>query len=254
MKINPEFKKVAIFAAKEAGRILENNFRKNNVVYSKKDGSPFTKADLGADKIITNIIKNNFPSHGIISEESKGKSGDEYTWFIDPLDGTSNYIIGLPLFSVGIALLKNKKIIVAVVFNPISKELYFAEKGAGAFLNGKRIKVNKVSNLSKALLYFNRGKDLISGLKILIKIAPRLRTFRFHGSAHFDACKIAEGKGEGFFAVKPAFYDVGAGAFIVEEAGGKAADFKGNEYSPDSPNVIVTNGKIHSQLLKLINK
>lgn len=119
-------------------------------------------------------------------------------------------------------------------------------------MNQRKIKVNQVANLSHSLLSFNKGKDLIAGLKILIKIVPHLRTFRCHGASHLEICQIAAGRIEGFISVKPKYWDMGAGVFIAEEAGAKATDFQDNKYTPDSLSLIVANSKIHHQLLKLI--
>lgn len=251
MKINPDFKKTALLAVKEAGNVLEKNFGKVAKFSRKKDLSLLTTVDLRADIIITKIIKRNFPSHNIVSEESGGEYGKEFTWLIDPLDGTTNYTLNFPFFSVSLALLYNEKPILGLVFNPISKELYFAERGKGAYLNKKKISVNNNSNLSRATLGFSRGTDLARGTKILSKIAPHIRTFRFWGSSNLDICQVASGKIDGYFTVKSP-YDVIAGVLIVKEAGGKATDFKGLEYNRQSQNLLITNGKIHNKLIKLI--
>lgn len=252
MKINPKFKKVAIQSIKEAGRVLKKNFRKNIKVFFKKDLTPITDVDLKANEIIVKIIKKNFPSHGIVSEESGGRFGKEFIWIIDPLDGTRNYTKGFPFFSVSLALLKEREPILGIVFNPLNGELYLAEKGEGAYLNGEKIKVNKINNLSKVILSFNKGQDLEGGLRILMKIAPHIGTFRFWGSVHLEMCQIALGKIEGCLVSKLAFYDAIAGAFIVKEAGGRVTDFEGRDWQINTKNILVTNGKIHNQLLKLI--
>jgi myo-inositol-1(or 4)-monophosphatase len=114
MRVNPKFKKIAVFAAKEAGKIIEKNFRKINKIYFKSDLTPVTDVDLKADKIISTIIKKNFPSHDILSEETGGKIGKKYTWVIDPLDGTTNYIAGISFFAVSLALIKNREPILGV--------------------------------------------------------------------------------------------------------------------------------------------
>jgi len=252
MRINPDFRKVAILAANEAGKALKKNFRRPTKVNFKKDSSLITGVDLEADEIIKKIIKKNFPSHGIVSEEGGGKSGKDFTWIVDPLDGTTNYVLGLSFFSVSLALLKGREPVLSIVFNPISKEFYLAEKNRGAYLNGKRIMVNKTGNLSKSTLLFNKGKDLKEGLKFLIKLASRVRTTRFFGSANLEVCQVALGKVEGYLACKPAYHDHIAGVLIAKESGAIATDFGRKKYGPCSKNLIVANPKIHSQLLKLI--
>lgn len=254
MKSNPEFKKVALIAIQKAGKILKKNFGKKISIAYKKDLTPLTSIDLAANQTIIGLIKKNFPSHNIISEESRGTFGKEFTWIIDPIDGTTNYTLGVPLFAVSLTLIKGREPILSIIFNPITKELYFAEKGKGAYLNSQRIKVNRTNNLSRVNLHFDRGTDLEDGLKAVIKIAPRIRTVRFYGSPDSDICSIASGKNEGFLNSKAHYHDIIAGAFIVKEAGGKVTDFRGRDWQINANNVLITNGKIHNKIIKLINK
>ncbi len=265
---------------------MEDNFRKKLNIFRKKTKNVewVTNVDIAAEEVIRKTIKDNFPSHDILGEEGEGRIGKGFTWVIDPLDGTSNYIMGFSFFSVSLALLEEEKPILVIIYNPIasgtpldiwsvllpiSKELYLAEKGKGAYLNRRKVKVNRIDNLSETLLFFNseryaarymehpapyKGKDLEEGLKILTKISSHIRTVRFLGSANLEVCQVAAGKSEGFIAIDPAYHDVGVGSFMVEEAGGKVTDFEGKKYTLNSPNIIVTNGKIHNQLLKIINE
>lgn len=254
MKINPNFKKVAILAVKRAGKILKANFGKSLKVDFKRDRTLLTETDLKAERAIIQLIKKNFPSHDILAEETGGKIGNGYTWVIDPLDGTTNYILGLPFFSISLALLRKKKPILGLVSNPLMNELYSVEKGKGAFLNQKKISVNKINNLSRVLLSFDKGKDLVGGLKVLIKIAPFIRAVRSWGSISLNECQVASGKIEGAIARKPSYHDTAAVSLLVEEAGGKVTDLKGKKYIPNSKGIVITNGKIHKKILKLINK
>ena len=194
MKTNPKFKKVAILAVKKAGGILKKNFRKKINISYKKDLTPLTSVDLMSDKIITGLIKKNFPSHGILSEENGENFGKEFTWIVDPLDGTTNYILGLPLFAVSLALIKGKEPILSAVFNPITEELYLAEKGRGAYLNGRKIRVNRMNNLSRVILHFDRGTDLEGGLKMINKIAPPHKNGQISRFARFRYLPRGVGK------------------------------------------------------------
>lgn len=249
--MDSKFKKVALRAAKAAGKILEKNFRKKISVSYKKDLTPLTGVDLMAEKAIIGLIKRNFPSHDILSEEAGGKFGKEFTWIVDPLDGTTNYIAGISFFAVSIALIKNKEPVLGVIFNPITRELYSAQKGKGAYLNGKKIKINQTANLSKVILNFNKGTDLVGVFKTLIKLAPHIRTFRCYGSID-GMCYLAAGKIEAYITSKPKIHDIVAGALIIKEAGGKITDFDGKEWRINSRNVLAANKKIHRKLLKLI--
>ncbi len=255
MKINPEFKKIAFLAVNKAGKIIEKNFRKTNKISFKKDSSLITKIDLEAEKAIIKLIKKNFPSHDILSEENGGKIGEEYTWIIDPLDGTTNYLSKFPFFSVSIALLYKKEPILSVNFNPVTKELYFVEKRKGAFLNGKKIKVSKTQVLEKTILLFGKGRkkeEFLKFFQALKKAGRKCRTFRFWGAANLSLCYLASGRVDGFIFTGDKIWDSIAGVLLVKEAGGKITDFQGKDWQIDSKTLIATNGKIHNQLLKLL--
>jgi|SRR3989344_5186847 len=253
MKVNPSFKKVSISACWAAGDIIRKNFGKKIGIKEKRDLTLVTETDLEADRIIATIIKRNFPDHNIVSEESGGKMATKgYNWVIDPLDGTTNYISDFPFFSVSMALLEGMVPILGVVFNPINKDLYCAQRGEGAYLNGKRIRVNRVENLRKVNLGFSKGKDLAGGIKTLAKLIPFIRTFRYLGSDNLAICQLAAGRIDGFMVRRSAYYDVAAGVLIAQEAGAIATDFNNKQYKYGSLNLVVGNKKIHSKLLKLI--
>jgi len=251
MKINPKLKKIAFQAVREGGKVLKKYFRKPIKIYSKKDLSLVTKADFESEKVMIKIIKKNFPPHNILAEESGGKVGGGFTWVIDPLDGTTNYVMGFPFFSVSLALVFKRRPILGIIYNPITDELYSAEENKGAYLNGKKIRVNAINKPSQALLLFDRGKNQYKGLKILTKLSPFMRTIRAFGGV-LSVCQVSSGKAEVFFCLKPAYYDFAAGAFIAKEAGAKTTDFTGKEYGEHSPNLIIANIKLHKKLLKLI--
>lgn len=255
MKINPNFKKVAIQSAKEAGRIIERNFRKINQISFKKDSSLLTEIDLRAERAILRLIKKNFPSHDILSEEIGGKIGEKYTWVIDPLDGTTNYTRDIPFFSTSIVLLYQRNPILGIVFNPINKEFYFAEKGKGAFLNGKRIKVGQQKILSKAVILFNKYRakeDFIKFHRIVGLVGGKCATFRVLGSVILSLCYLASGKVDAFFTVGHSPWDLVAGVLIIKEAGGKVTNLKGKDWQIGEKDIIAANTKLHNQLLKLI--
>lgn len=257
MEINPKFKKIAILAAKESGKIIEENSGKINKISFKKDKSSVTKIDLKSEKRIIQLIKNNFPSHNILREEGGGKIKDGYAWIIDPLDGTTNYAKTIPLFAVSIALAYKRKPILGVIFDPLRKELYYAEKGKGAFLNGKRIKIGQQKELFKTVILFSqyRGKEnYAKTYRILGKINKTCGTFRFFGSAALSLCYIASGKADAFLGIGLNAWDLAAGNLLIEESGGRVADFKGRDWEIEKKDVVAANKKIHSKLLKIINK
>lgn len=255
MEINPKFKRVAILAVKQSGEILKKNFGKRINISYKKDLTLLTNIDLAANQTIIRLIKKNFPSHDILSEEIGGKIGEKYTWVIDPLDGTTNYTRDIPFFSTSIALLYQGSPILGVVFNPINKEFYFAEKGKGAFLNGKRIKVGQQKILSKTVISFNKYRakeDFIKFHRIVGLVGGKCATFRVLGSVILSLCYLASGKVDAFFTVGHSSWDLVAGVLIIEEAGGKVTNLKGKGWQIGEKDIIAANSKIHNQLLKLI--
>ncbi len=257
MSIAPErkFKKVAIRAAKEAGEIVRKDFTREKTISLKKDLSFVTETDLKAERVILNLIRKNFPSHDILSEESGGSIGENYTWVLDPLDGTTNFIRGLPLFSVCIALLYKKKPILAVVLNPIADELYVAQKGKGTFLNNKRIRVSTTRNLKHAIVLFNMGrgaKNFLSLLGTLNKLAGKVKSLRIFASSNLQICYVAAGKFDGYLSLMSSPWDILPGALIAEEAGAKITDKKGDAFRYDEGGLLAANPSLHRQLLKAI--
>ncbi len=254
MKINPDFKKVALQAVRAAGKILEKNFKKNYKVSFKKDLSLISDIDLKVEQLIIKLIKDNFPSHNILSEESGGKIGKEYTWIIDALDGTTNYTKKFPFFSVSLALLYNKKPVLGVVFNPLSKELFFAENGMGSFLNGRRIRISSQKDLVRSVILVSKGmrkEDFIGFHKMLGKLGKICGMFRKWGSASLELCYVATGRTDGFIDVGSKLWDLAAGFLIVKEAEGIVTNFKGEGWQINTKSTIAANKKIHKRLLKL---
>lgn len=255
MKINPDFKKIAIKAAREGGKIISENFGKLTKVSYKKDLSLVTKIDSEVEKTVVKLIKKKFPSHNILGEEEGGRLGKGYNWIIDPLDGTTNYISRVPFFSTSISLFFNKTPVLAVVFNPLNKELYFAQRGKGSYLNGERIRIGRERILSESTITFGKGRpkeNLIKLHKILRKTIGQYRTFRVLGCTSLDLCYVASGRLNGHINIGSRFWDYAAGALIVKEAGGQVTDFKGNEWRIESKNIVASNKKTNKLLLNLL--
>ena len=255
------FRKVATEAVKEAGKMLMKNFNKVAILRYKDRQDILTDADLKAEKIIINKIKSNFPDHNIISEE-RGKEDlkSEYTWIIDPLDGTKHYVRKMPIFCVSIALQKNEEIIIGAIFVPAINSLFYAEKGSGAFLNDKKIFVSRTKNLADSFIYaelpnYKLSKKVFNKyhkqLEQLFKKTYRVRAW---GSGPLGLCYVALGAFESYIALNDGakFYDIAAGTLIVKEAGGKITDINGKKPAKGTNHLIASNGKIHNQLLKLL--
>ncbi|MEP6585046.1 MAG: inositol monophosphatase family protein [Ginsengibacter sp.] len=251
--------KQTLISATEAGAKELKRFFNGKFKISNKEGinNLVTEADHAADAAILKVIHKEFPSHGIVSEESVEKvTGSEYKWIIDPIDGTVNFANGIPICCVSIGLEHNGKMIMGAVYNPIMNEFYFAEKGKGATLNDKKISVGNKTQVLKSCLvtgfpynYLDQPNGPIQVFERLIRKGVPVRRL---GSAATDLCWVAAGRFDGFYEHQLNAWDSAAGFLIVEEAGGKVTDLKGGPYSPYQPGIIATNGFIHDELVEWV--
>jgi myo-inositol-1(or 4)-monophosphatase len=248
-------KEIAVEAAKTAGRILMDNFKKPLDIKSKGDRNLFTQIDLKAEDAIVTLIKKNFPEDDILSEEnSHPKPGAPFRWIIDPLDGTHNYIHGIDIFGVSIAVEFEKEVIIGVIYMPVADEFYIAQKDKGAYLNDKRLSVSKRTLEQSTLIYdssirYNKG-PMLKGLEKLVDEVFNIRMF---GSSARHLSYIAEGKAEIDIEFNDKVWDFAAGLLLVEEAGGKVTDFKGNKWSTGMRDYIASNGITHEKILGALN-
>lgn len=241
--------------AKELVRFFNGDFKITN-----KEGinNPVTEADHASEKAIFEVIKNDFPNHFILSEEAgEIKMDSEYKWIIDPIDGTINFANGIPICCVSIGVEHKGKIIMGAVYNPLMNEFYFAEKGLGATLNNKKISVsNKTEVVNSCLVtgFPYTYLDTPNGpLQVFEKLIRKGIPVRRLGSAAIDLCWVAAGRFDGFYEHKLQAWDSAAGFLMVEEAGGKVTDYEGNYYDVYQPHILATNGKIHKEMLGIIN-
>jgi myo-inositol-1(or 4)-monophosphatase len=253
-----KFRQIATKAALEAGKILLENRGKRKKVDYKGEVNLVTEVDFLSEEAILRIIKKNFPEHSILTEESQGQSKDSpYCWIIDPLDGTTNYAHNFPVYCVSIALQKDKEIVLGVVYNPLLRELFLAEKNKGAFLNSKRIFVSRTKKLSQSLLATGFPYDIRTSkennLNYFNKFARKAQAIRRAGSAALDLCYLAIGRFDGFWELKLSPWDTAAGVLMIIEAGGKVTDFKGERFDIFSKKLVASNNWIHKQMLAVIN-
>lgn len=241
--------------AKELVRFFNGDFKITN-----KEGinNPVTEADYASEKAIFAVIKNDFPDHFILSEEAgEIKMDSEYKWIIDPIDGTINFANSIPICCVSIGLEYNGKIIMGAVYNPLMNEFYFAQKGFGASLNDKKISVSNKTEVAKSCLVTGfpyTYLDTPNGpLQVFEKLIRKGVPVRRLGSAAIDLCWVAAGRFDGFYEHKLQAWDSAAGFLMVEEAGGKVTDFAGDYYTVYQPQMLATNGKIHDEMLAIIN-
>ena len=216
-----------------------------------------TEADHASEKAIFKIIQDAHPDHFILSEETGAMPTASTTkWIIDPIDGTINFANGIPICCVSIGVEQNGEMIMGAVYNPFMNEMFFAEKGKGATLNDKPIKVSDKDNLLASCLVTGFPYQYLDSengpLQIFEKLIRKSVPVRRLGSAALDLCWTAAGRFDGFYEHKLQAWDSAAGFLIVQEAGGKVTDLKGDQYNPYQPGIIATNGKIHDALLNLI--
>lgn len=249
---------IAVRAARNAGNIIvramEHIERLN--ITEKSENDFVTEVDKAAEKEIIRTLKNAYPNHAIMAEESGSQGDSEFQWIIDPLDGTTNYLHGFPQFAVSIAL-KNKQVIdQAVVYDPLRQELFTASRGRGAHLNNRRIRVTSRRSLDGALLGtgfpFKQQEDLDAYLATFKALFPMTSGIRRAGSAALDLAYVAAGRLDGFWELGLQPWDIAAGALLVEEAGGFISDFAGGKNFMQSGNVVAANPKIQKMMLDKI--
>ncbi len=248
-------KQTLISASKKAASHLMKNYGKIRMVRTKDQDSYFTNVDLESEKMIISEIQKKYPDHSIISEEcgSVGKKSD-YIWYIDPIDGTHNYINNFPLFGVSIGVSYKKQPLFGAIHLPYFNEFYFAEKGKGAFCNGKRLSVSVKRDAKKAFivtdltLRYNAKKKL----RTLRKLQDNVYDMRALGCAVVAYTMVARGAADALFSTQMFPWDVAAGALIVEEAGGRVTNFAGRGWEPRKNTFLATNRKIHGQMLDIL--
>ena len=248
---------VAIEAAREAGGLQRERLGEVHKVEFKGELNPVTEVDRACEDLITKKIGAVFPTHDILAEEGGGTRRDsEYKWIVDPLDGTVNYTHGYPLFCTSIALEKNGKIILGVVYEPNRDEIFCAEEGGGATLNGKKIQVSRTADLGRALLCtgfaYNVKKVVRNNLSHFRQMILSAQAVRRDGVAAVDLCYVACGRFDGFWELNLFPIDVAAGGLIVTEAGGSLSDFSGKPFSVYAKEIVSSNGRIHQAMTTVL--
>jgi len=252
--------KSTLIKAVEAGAVVMQRYFQGEFKISNKEGinNLVTEADHASEKAIFEVIKADYPDHYLLSEEAGAITMDSnFKWIIDPIDGTVNFAHGLPLCCVSIAVEQDGEMILGAVYNPFIKEFFFAQRGYGATLNEKKIAVSNETALGKSCLvtgfpytYLDQPNGPLEVFAKLIRAGVPVRRL---GSAAMDLCWVAAGRFDGFYEHKLQAWDSAAGFLIVEEAGGRVSNFKGDRYSPYQPHIIATNGKIHDELVDAVN-
>jgi len=247
--------------AREAGALLLQYFHQKLKIEYKGDADLVTAADRASEAMIRERVTQQFPSHDVLGEEQGlNDQGGEYRWYVDPLDGTTNFAHGYPVFCVSLALEKrtsgsenSAKRVAGVVYDPTRDELFSAEQGKGATLNGQPIRVSKISQLKECLLatgFPSHKRHKNPNIYFYHQITLRTHGVRRAGSAALDLCNVACGRFDGFWEFNLNPWDTAAGALIVEEAGGKATRFDGSAFELNSRETLASNGLVHEALVR----
>jgi myo-inositol-1(or 4)-monophosphatase len=257
--LSTEFLKTAVTAARLAGDIIIKNLGhlSKEDVQTKQAFDFVTKVDRWSEAVIIQTIREKFPSHTFLAEETlKQEDTGNYRWIIDPLDGTTNYIHSYPMFSVSIALEYEREIVIGVIFDPLKDELFHAVRGKGAFLNNRQINVSKTDLLERSLIATGfpfRAKEMIDlYLKAFRGIFDGVSDIRRAGSAAIDLAYVAAGRVEGFFELRLSPWDIAAGSLLITEAGGMITDFAGEGDYLSTGNVVAGNKYVQPEILKKI--
>src|SRR5919112_3206358 len=252
----------AIQTAREAGRVLADKFGRAIRVTNKGDIDLVTEADIAAERLIVERIRSHHPRHAILTEESGdvislGDAGSEYKWIIDPLDGTTNYAHGYPVFCVSVALEHRGRVVVGVVYDPARDELFAAERGGGATLNGRRVRASETAELNRALICTGFPYDVrerTDFARHFRDFIMKAQSVRRDGAAALDLAYVASGRFDGFYEEGLRPWDVAAGVLLVEEAGGSVTHYDGSPFRIYDPPIAASNGLVHEAMLEVLRQ
>jgi myo-inositol-1(or 4)-monophosphatase len=247
--------RVAVETAREAGEILLEEFERPVRITYKGEVDLVTQADRRSEEVIVTRLRQHFPQHAIVAEEGSGhEQSSKFCWYVDPLDGTTNFAHGYPCFAVSIGLAEGHQLIAGVVYNPVSRDLFAAARGEGATLNGKKIRVSAIDRLATSLLAtgfpsHKRAKN--PNIHYYWDFTLKSHGVRRDGSAALDLAGVAAGRFDGFweFGLKP--WDTAAGVLLVEEAGGRVSDFEGRPYKLGGRVILASNGLVHEEMMRV---
>jgi myo-inositol-1(or 4)-monophosphatase len=250
--------KTAMEIAREAGGLLLEHFRQPLEITYKRRSDLVTEADRRSETLIVERLRSYFPDHAIVAEEGGGqKTGSDYCWYVDPLDGTTNFAHGFPVFSVALGLAYHGEVVAGVVYDPTRDELFAAEGGAGAFLNGQRLRVSNTGDLAECLVAtgfppFATNHDL--NIEFYFRFTQLTHGIRRAGSAALDLCSVAAGRFDGFWELKLNPWDKAAGSLLVKEAGGLVSGITGKPFNLLGDDVLASNGLVHDQMLRVFSE
>ena len=251
---------IAIKAARRAGKtIMHKSYRVDQLRYNQKSARDYvSEVDLLAEREIVEVIREAYPNHAIRAEEEHSISGTDYEWIIDPLDGTTNFLRGVPQFAVSIAVRSRRLLEHGVIYDPVHEELFVASRGSGALLNDRRIRVSNTESLTRSLIGTGipfrdtDNVDLWTG--IFRQLAKKTSGIRRPGSAALDLASVACGRYDGFWESGLMLWDMAAGTLIIKESGGLVSDFLGDQNYLRTGMVVAGNPRIHEELIKIVRQ
>lgn len=250
---------IAVSAARAAGQIILRNINRvpDLKIHSKGVNDFVTEVDHYAEQAIITTIQKAYPSHAILAEESGQQAGDDREWIIDPLDGTTNYLHGVPQFSISIAMREKNKLQLGVVYDPLKEELFCSSRGEGATLNNRRIRVSKQHDLTASLigtgLPYRTDQELDTYLATLRALLLKTSGIRRAGSAALDLAYVAAGRFDGFWELGLNTWDIAAGVLLIQEAGGLVSDMEGGHSYMETGNIVASNNQLYKSLITTLN-
>lgn len=251
-----KIKSTLLTAISKSGKLLKTSIHKRGKIEKKTELSLVTETDKKAEKIILRTIQGAFPNHAILTEESPPMGKSTSRWIIDPLDGTTNFAHTFPVACVSIAYEEHGELIMGGVFDPFRDELYFAERGKGAFRNRRKIHVSRTPWLSECLLAtgfpYDRRERMNEYITLFRSFLMKVQDLRRAGAAALDLCYVASGRFDGYWEANLQPWDKAAGMLIVQEAGGRVSNFKGKPLTVDDYQNVASNGFIHKEMLEVI--
>jgi myo-inositol-1(or 4)-monophosphatase len=247
---------IAVAAAETAGEVLRSGFGREQTVKYKGKVDLVTEVDERAEAVIGEMLRGAFPGYGMLAEEGGRRLGEgDSRWIVDPLDGTTNYAHGLPIFAVSIALERAGEVVLGVVHDPMRGETYVAERGGGATLNGEPIRVSDTDEPIRALLVtgfpYDRS-DMGTAVELFGRLTELTQGVRRLGAAALDLCYVAAGRLDAYYEKGLHAWDVAAGSLILKEAGGRITDYRGREVDLEGREIVASNGLLHPVLLEAI--
>jgi len=249
---------IAVNIARESGALLAQLFKRPREISYKRPSDLVTDADRRSEALIIERLQSYFPKHAMVAEEGGGaKTESDYCWYVDPLDGTTNFAHGFPVFCVTLGLAYRGEVIAGVVYDPLRDELFAAERGSGAYLNNTRIHVSKTAKLSESLVatgFPPFALDHQLNIEYYSRFTKLSHGIRRAGSAALDLCSVASGRFEGFWELKLNPWDKAAGTLMVTEAGGRVSDLKGGAFDLLADEVFASNGLVHEAMCEVFRE